>query len=196
MTYYTVNKKKKKIAVNQLIKYSLHSAGNFIKSSYYAERILIVLSIVLSVGNLLYVFFVSNELLDLLFLTITFGMPFMLSFIPRTIYKSYLGREYAYRINEKFGHDAFELQYDYSHAVLGGTAVCHQTIPISHIDRVEVNRLKNEISVYGKVKFESIENGVITNTIDAKCFSFQNVFDMDIIDILNQYNLNIMEVNG
>ena len=57
-------------------------------------------------------FFVSNELLDLLFLTIALSIPFMLSFIPRTIYKSYLGREYAYRINEKFGPDAFELQYN------------------------------------------------------------------------------------
>lgn len=87
-------------------------------------------------------FFVSNELLDLLFLTIALSIPFMLSFIPRTIYKSYLGREYAI-------------------ALMKSSDLMHSNC----------------------------------NTIDAKCFSFQNVFDMDIIDILNQY-LSIMEVNG
>ncbi len=192
MKFYSKKNESVKYIYKDYIKHSIKNSGTFIKFSYAVEKILLCLAAILSVLNVIYVFFYTQEPLFLLFLLISGGFPFGISLIFKSVYREWILKDYKYRINEKLGIDNNILQYSYTIPITNVDKI--YIIDLKSINRLECDSVMHMVTVIGKVE----ENSVIQNEfIEKKIIdevSFFDVFDNEFTETLKNMNIEIKEI--
>lgn len=100
MQTYCPDKSKRKKALKSIIKINIKQSKGFVKFCYGATWFLRILAVVLGIANILYVIFMSDYMVDILFLIITFGFPYAFSYLPATVYIISASGEYRFRKQE------------------------------------------------------------------------------------------------
>ena len=86
MDTYKVDSAKRKKVLTQVIKENVKNARGFSKFCYVLTMVLRIIAFVLGFVNILYVVFFSSYALDIIYLIMTFGFPYGLSFLSAIVY--------------------------------------------------------------------------------------------------------------
>ena len=100
MQSYEVNQRKRKKAIKQVVKINVKTAKGGVKFCYGLTWFLRILAVILGLANILYVVFLSSYVVDIIFLIMTFGFPYGLSFLSAIVYIISAGGEYRLRRRE------------------------------------------------------------------------------------------------
>lgn len=193
MKYYYIKPKQKKFIYKKYIKSMIHKSGWFVKFSYAFEKFLLILGIILGTLNIVVVLFFSHEPLDLLLLIMTCGFPYGFSLIFKTVYKSWLLRGYIYRKHEIIGFDNNQFEYSYNDSRLDSGKTLTIKCQYSKITNVTYNKSSGEISLYGELDFEERKQGILMNSDVWSGTAILNIFEIDIIEELKKYNIEVTE---
>lgn len=191
MKFFQIDENKRKKAYKFFVKRMIKNQGFFVKFSFVFEKILIIISISLSLADIINIVLVSHDLLDLLLLSID-AIPWEISLIFRAVYREWTLKEYKYRGNEKIGIENSSIQYSY-------------TSPMSNIDEVflidfesiyDVEYFKDiyQIVIYGTIEQKNVVQKEIIDSKTVDKISFLNIFKRDIIEVLKQNNIKIKEI--
>lgn len=184
MKYYSVNKKKQKEVYKNYIKRAIWQCGNFVKFSYFFEKILLLTAVVLGIINIVNVVFFSHEPLYLFFLIMTIGFPLGISIIFKTVYQSWTLKEYTNRDNEKLGLDDGCIQYSYDDVFSGDLDTF--SIPLTDNCKIEYDSTLRKYSITGNIEYTSIdeENNSTVQTVTS--IDFLDIFDAPLNDYLQK----------
>lgn len=191
MKIFQIDENKRNKVYSFFVKRMIKNQGFFVKFSFVFEKILIIISISLSLADILNVVLFSHDLLDLFLLFIA-AMPWGISLIFRAVYREWILKEYKYRENEKIGIGNSTIQYSY-------------TSPMSNVDEVflidfesiyDVEYFKDiyQIVIYGTIEQKNVVQKEIVDSKNVNRISFLNIFKSDIIEVLKQNNIKIREV--
>lgn len=193
MKYYYVNENKKKQIFKKFIKAKLQESGGFIKLSYLVEKIIIVLGVVLSSFVLLRMVLLSHNPIDLFYLSITGGFPYLWSLVFKTIYKNWILRGYLFRKHELIGVNSEWFEYSYNDSRLDSDKTLTVKFAYENIDKVVYDKKSGEISFYGKLSFKETKQDTVIDEDVWSGTAILNVFDLDILELLKQYKIDIKE---
>lgn len=100
MQSYEINHGKRKKAIKQVVKANVKNAKGIVKFCHGLTWFLRILAVILGLANILYVVFLSSYVVDIIFLIMTFGFPYGLSFLSAIVYIISAGGEYRLRRRE------------------------------------------------------------------------------------------------
>lgn len=187
MEIYSVNNKKKKKALKKIIKTNVKSTKGFVKFCYGLTWFLEVLAIILGIANILYVIFVSDYMVDIALLMVTFGVPYVLSFLPKTVYTIVLGKEYRFRRKETL--TIIENGFIYAYHDGRSNVVTERfsyNVFFKNITKVEYDKETYIITLYGSIMEDIFHGSVLKETNEWGKISFLNVYDIDMKKVLKE----------
>lgn len=185
MDTYNVDSKKRKHALKQVVKANVKQTKGFPKFCYWLTIFLRILAVVLGILNILYVVFLSNYFVDILFLIMTFGFPYALSFMSAIVYIISCGGEFRLRRREAITIANAGFMYSYHDDRVGlSDKVFGFNIPYEKIQQFEYEKATKLLTIYGDIIGDTYENGELKSTDEFKQISFLNVFEIDINDLL------------
>lgn len=185
-TYYP-DKSKRKKALKSIIKINIKQSKGFVKFCYGATWFLRILAIVLGIANILYVIFMSDYMVDILFLIITFGFPYAFSYLPATVYIISASGEYRFRKQETITIKEDEILYSFhdDRVGLSDSIFAFHVVP-KKIDKCNYDEKTNVLTLYGKIVGETYENGELKESDEYNQISLLDVYDISIKDMIKQ----------
>lgn len=187
MKKYDVNNKKRKQAMKQLVKINIKSAKGFIKFCYGLTIALRVLACVLGLANILYVIFLSDYAVDIIFLIMTFGFPYLFSFLPATVYIVSCGGEYRFRRRESLTTTDTGFMYSYHDDRSNITTERFSyNIVYENITRIEYSEKTKVITLFGDIVEETYHGGSLSDKSDWAQVTFLNIFDIDVAEMVKR----------
>lgn len=180
MEIYNINKRKRTNAIRKYVKSKIGAATGTVKICNTIKMIMIVLAIALGIGNIIFTF-VDGDPVDLLFLVITFGIPYALSFIPAMICKAAIGIDYMFRRKETITLKNDGFVYSYCDTRTGfHNKVFTNVVDYNAIDRIEYDEDAKIMEIYGNITVETYENNTLIESDTYGMIDFLNCFDKDI----------------
>lgn len=179
-------KRKKRKALKSIARANLKDAKSSVKFCYGLTIFLRVLAVVLAGANILYILFVSKDAIDAIFLIMTFGFPFALSFLPAIVYTMSTSSEYRMRRNEtvKLMRD-YGLVYCYQDNRAGLTnPVFTFSVQYNDIKDCVYNEKTKLLRIRGKIIGEVYENGELKSSDEYTEISFLDVYGVSIQEML------------
>lgn len=180
MEIYNINKRKRTNAIRKYVKSKIGAATGTVKTCNMIKMIMRVLAIALGIGNIIFTF-VDGEPVDLLFLVITFGIPYALSFIPAMICNATIGIDYRFRRKETITLKNDGFVYSYCDARTGfHDKVFTNVVDYNAIDRIEYDEDTRIMEIYGNITVETYANNTLLESDTYGMIDFLNCFDEDI----------------
>ena len=180
MEIYNINKRKRTNAIRKYVKSKIGAATGTVKICNTIKMIMIVLAIALGIGNIIFTF-VDGDPVDLLFLVITFGIPYALSFIPAMICKAAIGIDYMFRRKETITLKNDGFVYSYCDTRTGfHDKVFTYVVDYNAIDRIEYDEDTKIMEIYGNITVETYDNNTLIESDTYGMIDFLNCFDKDI----------------
>lgn len=185
MGTYNVNPAKREKALRQITKKEVKSAKGFPKFCYGLTIALRVLACVLGLANILYVIFLSNYAVDIVFLIITFGFPYLLSFISAAVYAGSCSGEYRLRRRETITLANGGFVYSYHNDLMGlGDNIISLNVLYDKVKRFEYDEKTRCITLYGCILLDIYENGGLISSDELGEISLLNIFEIDVADLM------------
>lgn len=186
MKKYNVNNKKRNQALKQLVKVNISSAKGFVKFCYGLTWFMRILSIVLGMLNVIYAVCVG-DLLDLILVILTFVFPYLLSFLPATVYIVACGGEYRFRRNETITITDMGFIYSYHDDRSNITTERFSyNITFDNIKNIEYSEKTKVATLFGVIVEETYHGGSLVNKSEWAQITFLNIFDIDVIEIVKR----------
>ena len=183
MNVYKEDAKKKKKVLEKIVKVNLKNAKPAIKFCYILTALIRTLACVLGLINIYYAIFLVKHWAYILFLTLTFVIPFVLSFIPYSIYQAVCKSKYIFRKKEKIIMTDKGLTYSYHDDSLVTTDYEYtSTILYENIKHYEYDKNIENITIFGSAVSELYLNGELKQRLDCEAVSFLNIFEVDIVN--------------
>lgn len=194
MEYYAINSEKERLVFQDIKKRFLREQKPFIKFSYYMEKAIKILAIILSLANIVYAVFIIKELLYLLFLTLTFIVPFAFSFIFKAVYKGFSQTFKTDKIEELIGISQQGIYYTYQENFDSTTEFKYEFFyDYENITNIIHNNNLDLIQLYGQGLCVISENGTIKEKNQSQELYFFNIFDINILEKLAEKGVFIKE---
>lgn len=182
------------------------SADFFIRGCYYLTHLLRWLSLPMGVATVAYVCFCSNYATDLLYLLLTVGMPWLLSYIPQVVYLRALPTEYSSRADEmiQISPDWYGFVYDYkdTSSDLAWPDMIRFYVDAQSIRDISYNRKMKLLTIQGTMTREvhSFREGHGWEPREeTKCeeLSLLNVYSLDLVAFLQKFSgLTVNKTQG
>lgn len=184
---FTVNIQKKREAFKELSKVEIRKSKGFVKFCYYLTLIMRIVAVLLGIYNIYNVICVSNEPLYLIFLIMTFGFPFGLSYIPWAVYHFSILREYRFRSEEviDIGKTSMSYKYHDDRLPMEDTWLVYN-ISYSSINKMDYTEKTKELILQGDFVVKTYINGVLKEDELSSELRLLNIFNLDIADLLKE----------
>ncbi|MGN0005333.1 MAG: hypothetical protein ACI37Z_05125 [Candidatus Gastranaerophilaceae bacterium] len=187
MYSYEVNESKRKKAIKQVVNANVKTARVGIKFCYGLTWFLRILAVLLGLGNILYVVFFSSYVLDLVFLVITFGFPYCLSFLSAIVYIISAGGEYRLRKKETITFSNGGFVYSYHDDRVGFSDVIFAfNVLYENISKIEYDDRTKMLTLHGKIIGDTYENGELKASDTYNEISLLDVYDFSLKQLLNK----------
>ncbi len=181
MQTYSVNEKKRKQALKQLVKENRKALKGFPKACYYIAIILKIAAILCGSANLLHMILWSRKWYEMFLLPITFVIPYCISFLPQAVYVGVIEREFRFRRRETMTFKPDGFLYCYHDDRVGNVdSVFAYDIKYSQIEKMERNEKTKILTCYGNFVTDTYSGDQITQTLECRVFDFMDVYDIDI----------------
>lgn len=187
METYNVDSSKRKKALKQVVKKNVRNAKGFPKFCYGLTIALRVLACVLGLANILYVIFLSDYVVDIIFLIMTFGFPYGLSFMSAIVYIISCGGEYRLRRRETItlANGGFVYSYHDDRVGLKDTIFGFNVL-FEKIQRYDYDAKTRCITLYGSVIVDMYEDGELKSSDEYNEISLLDVFEIEVKDLLEK----------
>lgn len=187
MQSYETNQGKRKNAIKQIVKTNVKTTKGFVKFCYGLTWFLRILAVILGLANILYVVFLSSYVVDIIFLIITFGFPYGLSFLSAIVYIISAGGEYRLRRRETitFANGGFVYSYHDDRVGLSDAIFAFNILyeNISHFDYDDRTKI---LTLYGKIIGDTYENGELKSSDEYNEISLLDVYDFSVKQLLEE----------
>lgn len=185
METFNVDPAKRKKALKQVVKKNVKDAKGFPKFCYGLTITLRILACVLGLANILYVIFLSSYAVDIIFLIMTFGFPYGLSFMSAIVYIISCGGEYRLRRRETItlANGGFVYSYHDDRVGLKDTIFGFNVL-YDRIQRFEYDKKTRCITLYGSILVDTYENGELKSSDEYNEISLLDVFEVDVKELL------------
>ena len=151
--------------------------------SYYATIVLRIISIVVTIGVLAYAI-QSGFYYNLLLLVWGF-IPFLLSFMPQTLYLNICNSEYSVRGGQAIDLDETGFTYSYfDNRLIFGQVVISYRVDYDKITSFIYDKDTEELVFEGDFKLMINENGDKEEPVNTGELKFLNVFNKDISKLI------------
>ena len=186
MRVYTVDHQERETATRRIVKENIRSSKGVVKLAVILAWILRTLSIILGLGTIAYVVFFSKKPLDLIFLIITAGFPFGLSFIPAAFYYSVAGREYRLRGNESvsLSEDGFVYSFRDRRILMENTVYAFRVL-YHQVKSFEYDSYKKLLMLNANIIVDTYVDGEKTATDEMSELSFLDVYEIQLNQLLS-----------
>lgn len=187
MQSYEINQGKRKKAIKQLVKVNVKTAKGFVKFCYGLTWFLRILAVILGFANILYVVFLSSYVIDIIFLIMTFGFPYGLSFLSAIVYIISAGGEYRLRRRETitFANGGFVYSYHDDRVGLSDTVFAFNVL-YENINKYKYDDKTKKLTLYGKIIGDTYENGELKVSDEYNEISFLDVYDFSVKQLLDE----------
>lgn len=187
MQSYEVNQGKRKKAIKQVVKANVKNAKGFVKFCYGLTLFFRILAVILGLANILYVIFLSNYVVDIIFLIMTFGFPYGLSFLSAIVYIIAAGGEYRLRRRETitFANGGFVYSYRDDRVGLSDTIFAFH-IAYENVSKYDYDVKTKVLTLYGKIIGDTYENGELKATDEYNEISLLDVYDFSLKSLLEE----------
>ena len=185
MSTFKIDFKKRKKLLKNTIKGKVRKQKGFIKFCYILELLLKISAFVFGVGNIIYVLLGNASLTWLVFCIVTFGFPFGLSLLPRTVYVMTLGGEYRFRIKESLTLREDGLFYSYHDSRSNSaTEVFSYNVEYEKITNAEYDNVTGVFTMYGAFTEDTYHRDILIETNEWSEISLLNAYNVDIASIV------------
>lgn len=182
-----INISKKREALNKYIKEEAKKSKGGIKLCYILTLLFRILAIILGIGTIIYVVMISGYYVELMLLIITFGFPIGLSYLPATVYKASLGREYMFRHQENASFDANNFVYSYRDSRTGlSDQFFAFKIPYDKITEIKRDEKTKLLEISGEIILETYENNVLTDSILGEKMDFIDAYNIEVAEKIKE----------
>ena len=187
MQTYCPDQRKRKNALKIIVRINIKQSKGFVKFCYGATWFLRVLAVILGIANILYVIFLSDYMVDILFLIITFGFPYGFSYLPATVYIISASGEYRFRKKETITLKDDEILYSYhdDRVGLSDSIFAFHIVP-DKINKCDYDEKTNVLTLYGRIVGETYENGELKESDEYNQISLLDVYDISVKNLINQ----------
>ena len=182
-----VNQGKRKKAIKQLVKTNVKEAKGFVKFCYGLALFFRILAVILGLANILYVVFLSRNALDLIYLIMTFGFTYGLSFLPATVYIVSTSVEYCMRRRETITFVDGGFVYSYHDDRVGlSDAIFAFNVLYENISKYDYDDKTKILTLYGKIVGDTYENGELKESDEFNEISLLDVYDFSVKQLLDE----------
>lgn len=187
MQSYEINHSKRKKAIKQVVKANVKTAKGFVKFCYGLTWFLRILAVILGLANILYVVFLSNYVVDIIFLIMTFGFPYGLSFLSAIVYIISAGGEYRLRRRETvtFANGGFVYSYHDDRVGLSD-AIFAFNVFYENISKYDYDDNTKMLTLYGKIIGDIYENGELKASDEYNEISLLDAYDFSVKQLLDE----------
>ena len=187
MQSFEVNQRKRKKAIKQLVKTNVKEAKGFVKFCYGLTWFFRILAVILGLANILYVVFLSRNVLDIIYLLMTFGFPYGFSFISAIVYIVSASSEYWLRRRETitFTNGGFVYSYHDDRVGLSDSIFAFNVL-YENISRYDYDDKTKILTLYGKIVGETYENGELKESDEFNEVSLLDVYDFSVKQLLDE----------
>lgn len=186
MEVYKISKRGRTKAIRRYVKSKLGEAKGIVKTCNVIKVILRALAVILAVGTVVYVF-AAGEPLDLLFLVLTFGIPYGLSFIPAMVCKASIGIDYRFRRKETVELNDGGFVYSCRDTRTGfRDRVFKYTVDFNKVDKIEYDENSRLLEIFGDVTVETYAENKLIESGTYGMFDFLNCFDIDMYRLIQE----------
>lgn len=187
MRSFEINQSKRKKAIKQVVKANVKTAKGGVKFCYGLTWFLRILAVFGGLANILYVVFLSNYIVDIIFLIMTFGFPYGLSFLSAIVYIISASGEYRLRRRETitFANDGFVYSYHDDRAGLSNTIFAFNVL-YENISRYNYDDKTKVLTLYGKIIGDTYENDELKASDEYNEISLLDVYDFSVKQLLDE----------
>lgn len=187
MHSFGVNQRKRKKAIKQLVKANVKEAKGFVKFCYGLTWFFRILAVILGLANILYVVFLSRYvMIDILYLLMTFGFPYGLSFLPATVYIVSASVEYCMRRRETITFVDGGFVYSYHDDRVGlSDSIFAFNVLYENISKYDYDDKAKILTLYGKIVGDTYENGELKESDEYNEISLLDVYDFSVKQLLD-----------
>lgn len=187
MQTFEVNQAKRKKAIKHVVKENVKSSKGFVRFCYVLTLFLRIFAVILGLVNILYAVFFSSYIVDLFFLTMTFGFPYGLSFLSATVYIVSAGGEYRLRRRETitFANGGFVYSYHDDRVGLSDTIFAFNVL-YENISKYDYDDKTKILTLYGKIIGDTYENGELKASDEYNEISLLDVYDFSVKQLLDE----------
>lgn len=187
MQSYEVNQGKRKKAIKQVVKTNVKTAKGFVKFCYGLTWFLRILAVILGLANILYVVFLSRNVLDIIYLLMTFGFPYGFSFISAIVYIVSASSEYWLRRRETitFANGGFVYSYHDDRVGLSD-AIFAFNVLYENISKYDYDDKTKILTLYGKIIGDTYENDELKESDEYNEISLLDVYDFSVKQLLDE----------
>ena len=187
MQSYEINQSKRKKAIKQVVKANVKHSKGFVKFCYGLTLFLRILAVILGLANVLYVIFLSSYVVDIIFLVMTFGFPYGLSFLSAIVYIISAGGEYRLRRGETitFANGGFVYSYHDDRVGLSDKVFGFNVL-YENIDRYEFDNKTKILTLHGKIIGDTYEKGELKASDEFTEITLLDVYDISLKQILEE----------
>ena len=187
MDTYKVDSAKRKKVLKQVIKEIVKNARGFSKFCYVLTMVLRIIAFVLGFVNILYVVFFSSYALDIIYLIMTFGFPYGLSFLSAIVYIISCDGEYRLRrretitlVNEGFVYSYHDDRVGREDTIFGFN------VQYDKIQQFEYDKNTHCITLYGNILVDTYENGELKSSDEYNEITILDIFEIDVKALLEK----------
>lgn len=187
MQPFEINQSKRKKAIKQVVKANVKHSSGFVKFCYGLTWFLRILAVVLGLANIFYVAFLSSYVVDIIYLIITFGFPYGLSFLSAIVYIISAGGEYRLRRRETitFANGGFVYSYHDDRVGLSD-AIFAFNVVYENISKYDFDDKTKTLTLYGKIIGDTYENGELKTSDEYNEISLLDVYDFSVKQLLEE----------
>lgn len=187
MQYFDINQSKRKKAIKQVVQANVKTANGGVKFCYGLTWFLRILAVLLGLANILYVVFLSSYVVDIIFLIMTFGFPYGLSFLSAIVYIISAGGEYRLRRRETitFANGGFVYSYHDDRVGLSD-AIFAFNVLYENISKYDYDERTKTLTLYGKIIGDTYENGELKASDEYNEISLLDVYDFSVKQLLDE----------
>lgn len=187
MQIYNIDYSKRKKALKQVVKTNVKDSKGFVKFCYGFTIFLRILAVILGVANILYVIFLSDFLVDIIFLSMTFGFPYGLSFLPAIVYKMSAGGEYRLKRKESITLADGGFVYSYHDGRVGlSDTIFGFNVLYEKIDTFTYDAKTSILTLRGNIVGDTYENGELKKSIEFNEISLLDTYDVSLQQLLEK----------
>ena len=187
MQSYETNQGKRKKAIKQVVRVNVKTSKGFVKFCYGLTWFFRILAVILVLANILYVVFLSSYVVDIIFLIMTFGFPYVLSFLSAIVYIISAGGEYRLRRRETITFANGGFVYSYHDERVGlSDAIFAFNILYKNISKYDYDDKTKILTLYGKIIGDTYENGELKTSDEYNEISLLDVYDFSVKQLLDE----------
>ena len=181
-----VDSGEKRKALKQIVRENVKGSKGFVKFCYVLTFLMRTAAVILGILNIIYVIRHENPL-ALIFVIITFLFPYLLSFLPATVYVVSCGGELRFRRKEIITSEKGGFTYSYHDDRAGlenSLFVFH--IIYDRIRRWEYNEKTRCLTLYGSIALDVYKDGELETSEEYEGIDFLNVYEVDIKKLIDE----------